>query len=206
MIIASTTLAILAAPLTNLIIGSNLLDVCHGFVTPQNRPGGMSMRSYPRRTLPTLHYQEDDAIVVDKSPEATAAVILQGKPLLVPHLLLDIEQVASAVCSLEDGAACGIKEDVALALPKLHRQSLLPITFEDDIEKFLDITKPYYALDNEYAIVDDTTGEMVGFVCTGKVEMPAGRESGGIPFAEAGRHMGAAGSVAALLRNPQKKR
>ena len=205
MIIASATLAILAAPITNLIVGSNVLDVCHGFVTPQNRPGGM--RSYPRRTLPTtLHYQEDDAIL-EVSPEATAAAILQGKQILVPHPLLDVEQVAADACSLEDGAACGIQEDAALALPsKLHHQSLLPITFENDIEKFLDITKPYYALDNEYAIVDDTTGEMVGFVCTGKVEMPAGRESGGIPFAEAGRHMGAAGSVAALLRNPQKKR
>ena len=81
-----------------------------------------------------------------------------------------------------------------------------PISFEDDIEKFLDIAKPYYALGNEYAIVDDETGEMVGFVCTGRVESPISRESGGTGMAEAGRHMAAAGSVAALLRNPQKKR
>ena len=71
---------------------------------------------------------------------------------------------------------------------------------------FLDISRPYYALENEHAIVDDFTGQMVGFVCSARVEMPVGRESGDIPFAEAGRHMAAAGSVAALLRNPQKKR
>ena len=77
-------------------------------------------------------------------------------------------------------------------------QSLRFLTFEVD--------RPYYALENEHAIVDDATGEIVGFVCTGRVEIPAGRESAGVPFAECLRHAGVAGSVAALLRNPQKKR
>ena len=73
------------------------------------------------------------------------------------------------------------------------------------IEDFIDITRPYYSLANEHAIVDDISGQVVGFVCTTKAEMPAGRESG-VSCAETGRHMAAAGTVAALLRNPQKKR
>ena len=85
-------------------------------------------------------------------------------------------------------------------------QSLRSLTFEVDIRDFLDNDRPYYALENEHAIVDDATGEIVGFVCTGRVEIPAGRESAGVPFAECLRHAGVAGSVAALLRNPQKKR
>ena len=41
---------------------------------------------------------------------------------------------------------------------------ILYISFDDDIQKVLDNFKPYYALENEFAIVDDATGEMVGFV------------------------------------------
>ena len=46
------------------------------------------------------------------------------------------------------------------------------------MEKFLDNFKPYYALENEFAFVDDATGEMVGFVGTGLVESPVSCESG----------------------------
>ena len=106
------------------------------------------------------------------------------------------------LCDIQDIEAASLSSQ-----PPKKSESLRAITFEDDIEKYFDINKYYYALDNEYAIVDDTTGEMVGFVCTtGRVDMPAGRESGGIPFAEASRHLSAAGSVATLLRNPEKKR
>ncbi|KAL3798234.1 hypothetical protein ACHAW5_008315 [Stephanodiscus triporus] len=86
------------------------------------------------------------------------------------------------------------------------KQSLRPLTFEVDIKDFLDNDKPYYALENEHAIVDDETGEVVGIVCTGRLEIPVGRESAGIPLAECLRHAGNAGSLAALLRNPKKKR
>ena len=94
----------------------------------------------------------------------------------------------------------------ALASHAKKKQSLRPLSFEVDIKDFLDNDRPYYSLENEHAIVDDETGEVVGFVCTGRVEIPAGRESAGIPFAECLRHAGNAGSVAALLDNPKKKR
>ena len=122
-----------------------------------------------------------------------AAALLEGKA--VP--LLDAE-TAAALDPIQD-------EEAAVAL-LTKTESLRPLTFEDDIEKFLDIARPYYALENEHAIVDDFTGQMVGFVCLARVEMPIGHESGGIPFAEAGHHMAAAGSVVELLCNPQKKR
>ena len=133
--------------------------------------------------------------------------LLQDKNLLASRNV-DAEQFAADACSIY--GLCDI-QDIEAALsssqPPKKSESLRAITFEDDIEKYFDITKYYYALDNEYAIVDDKTGEMVGFVCTtGRVDMPAGRESGGIPFAEASRHLSAAGSVATLLRNPEKKR
>ena len=108
----------------------------------------------------------------------------------------------------EDDSNAAKVEDATTAMvahaKKTH--SLRSLTFEVDIKDFLDSDRPYYALENEHAIVDDATGEIVGFVCTGRVEIPAGRESAGVPFAECLRHAGVAGSVAALLRNPQKKR
>ena len=93
-----------------------------------------------------------------------------------------------------------------IALPT-RRESLHPLTFEDDIRHLLDSDRPYYAIKNEHAIVDDITGEFTGFVCTGLVELPVGREiTGAIPFAECLRHAGIAGTITALLRNPKKTR
>jgi hypothetical protein len=108
----------------------------------------------------------------------------------------------------EDDSNAAKVEDATTAMVAQAKktQSLRSLTYESDIRAFLDSDRPYYALENEHAIVDDETGEIVGFVCTGRVEIPAGRESAGIPFAECLRHAGVAGSVAALLRNPQKKR
>jgi len=140
------------------------------------------------RKIPVLHYQEDDTLIED-----LAKVLAKGETVHLPG--------EDSTIPMDP-----IHEEVPIAPSPMNMEFLRPLTFEDDIEKFLDIARPYYALENEHAIVDNETGEMVGFVCTGRVEMPAGRESGGIPFAEAGRHMAAAGSVAALLRNPQKKR
>jgi len=131
--------------------------------------------------------------------------LLQDKKVLSSRNV-DAEQFAADACSIY--GLCDIQDieaTLSSSQPPKKSESLRAITFEDDIEKYFDITKYYYALDNEYAIVDDASGEMVGFVCTtGRVDMPAGRESGGIPFAEASRHMSAAGSVATLFRNPEK--
>lgn len=81
-----------------------------------------------------------------------------------------------------------------------------PLTFKEDIRHLLDCDRPYYAIQNEHAIVDDTTGEFTGFICTGLLELPIGREMGDIPFAECLRHAGIAGAITALLRNPKKIR
>ena len=193
MIISPTVTLLAVAPLTSITVG-NLLDVCQGFTAP-------TKYSFSR-TLPVLRFKEDEDTVVATSPEAVAKAILQNEVILPS---LNDGDVASTM-----GLGLGVleQEPVLDVLPNklTSGESLHPISFEDDIEKFLDIAKPYYALGNEYAIVDDETGEMVGFVCTGRVESPVSRESGGTGMAEAGRHMAAAGSVAALLRNPQKKR
>lgn len=202
MIVPTSTLAFLLAPLTTVTVVSNLLDVCQGFVAPPTHH-----RITPRTPSP-LHYKDEDT-TISLAPEEIVKT-LQVKPLLLPLNGTDVIDMAADTCSLDSGI-CGVQDTSTILQPfpqqvpkKMY--SLCSITFENDIADFLDIAKPYYALDNEFAIVDDVTDEVVGVVATAQVHMPLGRESGGIPFAEAGRHMGAAGSVAALLRNPQKKR
>ena len=201
MIVPTSALAFLLAPLTTVTVVSNLLDVCQGFVTPTQH-GTIS------RTPSPLFYKDED-IIISMAPEEIVKT-LQVKPPLLPLNGTDVIDMAADTCSF-DGGICGVQDTSTILQPfpqqvpkKMY--SLRSVTFEDHIEDYLDITKPYYALDNEFAILDDATDEVVGVVATAQVHMPLGRESGGIPFAEAGRHMGAAGSVAALLRNPQKKR
>ena len=165
MIISPTVTLLAVAPLTSITVG-NLLDVCQGFTAP-------TKYSFSR-TLPVLRFKEDEDTVVATSPEAVAKAILQNEVILPS---LDDGDVATTM-----GLGLGVleQEPVLDVLPNklTSGESLHPISFEDDIEKFLDIAKPYYALGNEYAIVDDETGEMVGFVCTGRVESPVSRESG----------------------------
>ena len=201
MIVPTSALAFLLAPLTTVTVVSNL-DVCQGFITP-------TQHRIIHRTPSPLFYKDEGATTL-LAPEEIVKT-LQVKPPLLPLNGTDvIDMAADKPCSLDSGI-CGV-QDTSTILQPFPQQvpkrmfSLRSITFENDIEDFLDIAKPYYALDNEFAIVDDATDEVVGVVATAQVHMPLGRESGGIPFAEAGRHMGAAGSVAALLRNPQKKR
>ena len=195
MIVPTSTLAFLLAPLTTVTVVSNLLDVCQGFVTPTHH------RIIPRTPSPLFYRDEDSAIPL--APEEA----LQVKS---PLNGAEVFGMAAETCSLDRGIF-GVQDTSTILQPfpqqvPKRMYSLRSITFENDIVDFLDIAKPYYALDNEFAIVNDITDEVVGVVATAQVHMPLGRESGGIPFAEAGRHMGAAGSVAALLRNPQKKR
>ena len=199
MIVPTSALAFLLAPLTTVTVVSNLLDVCQGFVTPTHH-------RIIHRTPSPLFYKDGDTTIPLALEKA-----LQVKPQLLPLNGTDVIDMQPDTCSLDSGI-CGVQDTSSTSSQPFLKQvpkkmySLRSVTFEDHIEDFLDIAKPYYALDNEFAIVDDVTDEVVGVVATAQVHMPLGRESGGIPFAEAGRHMGAAGSVAALLRNPQKKR
>ena len=86
-------------------------------------------------------------------------------------------------------------------------KSLVPLSKrEQGIFDLIDIEHPYYALQNECEIIDGTTKEQEGFVCSVRREMPVSRENGGISFGEVGRHSAAAASVAAALKNPKKSR
>jgi hypothetical protein len=90
-----------------------------------------------------------------------------------------------------------------------------PLKYEQ-IQKIIDVARPYYKLENEAAIEsspDDinTTNlyeeqPMISFMCTVKPEMPLCREPGPMASAEAGRHMAIAGSIAAALNNSKKSK
>ncbi len=137
----------------------------------------------------TLRYKEDDKNAAEMPmAKNTDRTLWNDKPFSFVEFDAATSAVAGAVAYSQ------------------KKQSLRPLNFEVDIKDFLDSDRPYYALENEHIIVDDETGEITGFICTGKVEIPAGRESDGVPFAEFLRHAGVAGSVAALLRNPRKMR
>lgn len=74
------------------------------------------------------------------------------------------------------------------------------------IQDLIDVSHPYYKLENERAIMTPATEKKNGveLFCTVKTEMPVGREVGLVSLAEAGRHMAIAGSVAAALNQPNK--
>ena len=92
-----------------------------------------------------------------------------------------------------------------VAAPKKTKH-LMKIDFKKDLSKYLDVTLPYYSLENENAIVDGTTGEYRGMICTVKSEAPIGHEKGEISFFDYLRAAGCISSAAAVLINPTKKR
>ena len=77
----------------------------------------------------------------------------------------------------------------------------------DQIQNSIDVSRPYHKLQNEHMVstpaVNCNKTLQNGFICTVKPEMPTGREVGPISAAEAGRHMGIAGSIAAALNQPE---
>lgn len=189
---------VFSAALLTLIL-SPLASICEGFVVPTctQYPSAQQIRC----PLPTLHFQEDDNTVATPPTKELVAAILGGE--VVP--LLGTETEYASPTTFDDDVNGDVeKADVLSHTTKTT--TLRPLSFEDDIEKFLDIARPYYALSNEHAIVDTKSGETRGFLCTGRVELPAGCENSDIPWTDASRQMGAAGSVTALLHNPQKKR
>lgn len=111
---------------------------------------------------------------------------------------IDVENVASTLLS-------NTSPQFEIAAPKKTKH-LVKIDFNDHLSKYLDVTRPYYALHNEHAIVDDTTGECHGIICTVKRDAPIARETGGISFFEFLRASGCAASAALALGNPEKKR
>lgn len=182
-----TTIALLLTPLAS---------ICEGFAVPMQRhPGNKFVRN-----LPTLYFQEDDTIIATPPTKDLVSALLEGE--IVPLLGSDTDLFHDG-----DDALHLFHDDSEVVAPYPKTMlSLRPLSFDDDIAGFLDIARPYYALGNEHAIVNEETGEIIGLLCTCRAEMPIGCESGGITWADAGRHMAAAGTVAALLQNPQKKR
>jgi len=77
-----------------------------------------------------------------------------------------------------------------------HSLEQVPLDYHNDIKDKIDVSIPYYDLQNEVAIQDEA-GDELGVVCNIVPEMPMGREGGNICMAEAGRGMAIAGSVAA---------
>ena len=92
-----------------------------------------------------------------------------------------------------------------IAAPKKDSH-LVKIDFKQDLSQQIDVSHPYYALENEHAIVDDTTGKCHGIICNVKRDAPIGRETGGISFFEFIRAAGCIGSAVLALGNPVKKR
>ena len=92
-----------------------------------------------------------------------------------------------------------------VAAPKKSKH-LVKIDFKKDLSKHLDVTLPYYSLENENAIVDDVTGECHGIICTVKRDAPIGRETGDISMFDFLRAAGCVCTTAAVLANPVKKR
>ena len=185
-------------------------SICEGFVVPainQHHPGQLFRRSLP---LPPLYYQEVDHTVAVATPptKELVAALLGGE--IVPLLGADAEIDFTTHEHHSDAVNVIVVNDddneYEVDTPPQPSTSLRPLSFDDDIGDFLDIARPYYALANEHAIVDDNTGETTGFFCTGRVEIPSGCENSDIPWADAVRQMAAAGTVAAMLNNPQKKR
>jgi hypothetical protein len=74
----------------------------------------------------------------------------------------------------------------------------------DAIQKLVDVSRPYYNLQNEQLVKDATTGMTTGFAATVTPEMPLSYESGTMTASEAGRHTAIAGSVAASLLNQEQ--
>lgn len=92
-----------------------------------------------------------------------------------------------------------------VAAPKKTKH-LMKIDFKEDLSKYLDVTLPYYALENEHAIIDGTTGECRGIICSVKIEAPIGCERGDVSFFDVQRASGCIASAVAVLNNPAKKR
>ena len=88
MIVPTSTLAFLLAPLTTVTVVSNLLDVCQGFVTPTHH------RIIPRTPSPLFYRDEDSAIPL--APEEA----LQVKP---PLNGAEVFGMAAETCSLDRG-------------------------------------------------------------------------------------------------------
>ena len=71
----------------------------------------------------------------------------------------------------------------------------------DAIQKLIDVSRPYYNLQNEQLVKDAATGITTGFAATVAPEMPL---SGTMTASQAGRHTAIAGSVATSLWNQEQ--
>jgi len=87
--------------------------------------------------------------------------------------------------------------------PRLSSLLQTPLDYERDIQTKIDVSRPYYALQNERVVLDKNSKLVQGIACDAHIEMPHGREDGTLTAAEAGRHMAIAGSVASAMIQPK---
>ncbi len=80
----------------------------------------------------------------------------------------------------------------------------MPLDYDHMIKNKIDVSRPYYALQNEHVLKDKKTNEVKGVICDVIPEMPHGREGGVLTLAEAGRHMAIAGSIASAMVQPKE--
>ena len=87
--------------------------------------------------------------------------------------------------------------------PRLSSILQTPLDYERDIQTKIDVSRPYYALQNKRVVLDKNSKLVQGIACDAHIEMPHGREDGTLTAAEAGRHMAIAGSVASAMIQPK---
>lgn len=135
------------------------------------------------------------------SVRVSATLQLKSDLLYRKNSLIDVENVDPTLLS---PTSAQVKTNMTAASKK--DKHLVKIDFKKDLSKLLDVAMPYYSLENENAIVDGTTGECRGIICTVKREAPIGRDTGDISFFEFLRASGVIGSAAVILAKPFKKR
>ena len=153
-------------------------NCCHSFTIIPKRPAtttSSTFRSPPRQSSPLFAAFSHDEPSSSRRRDLTA---------------LNFTKIDSPPCSTK-------------VVDLLCAGDHVPLDYDDIQNKMIDVSKPYYKLENESAV---NIGSSTGFVCTVVPEMSIGREAGShMPCAEVGRHCAIAGSVVAALNQPASR-
>ena len=104
-----------------------------------------------------------------------------------------------------DMIATDVAKEATTTLPNKSKH-LVKIDFKEDLSEYMDVSPPYYSLQNEHAVINDTTGECHGMICTLKSDAPIGFEAGNVSFFDFIRAAGCISSASAILSSPVKKK
>jgi len=168
-----------------------------GFTSiPKRHRGASSISNHPMRVQTQINYFEDTST---NKGELLATL---NHPMRVQTQINYFEDTSTNKGEL---LATLVKRDDEIAAPQKTKH-LVKIDFKKDLSRCIDSSIPYYALENEYAIIDDTSGEFHGIICTLKRDAPIGCETGGISFFHFLSAAGCMGSACASMENAVKKR